>query len=83
MIAKKKDRVYAWIALVLLLFSWIPLLGVFLFLPAAMYLSIKQIRLVKRNAKKYGGYWLAVVVLVLSVLSFIAGVLILTYSINI
>ena len=48
----KRDYHYAWIALVLSLFFWIPLLNIVFFLPSAIYLSTKQIRLAKREPEK-------------------------------
>ena len=51
----KKERKYLWMAIISSFFAWVPFLNILIFLPLAIYLSSKQIRLAKVNADKYGG----------------------------
>ncbi len=72
----KKDYSYVWIALVLSLFFWVPLLNVVFFLPLAVYLSIKQIRLAKTEPEKYGTLIFPALILAHSSFSIIASIII-------
>jgi hypothetical protein len=78
----KKDYSYVWIALILSLFFWVPMLNVLVFLPLAIYLSIRQIQLQKKNQEKYGRFIYPALVLAHSVFSMCMSVIILTLSTN-
>jgi len=76
----KKNYTYAWVALILSLFFWIPILNIVLFLPSAIYLSIKQIRLARKEPEKYGKLIFPVLVLAHSSFSIIISIIILFLS---
>ena len=78
----KKDYSYVWIALVLSLFFWVPILNIVAFLPAAMYFSIKQISLIKEDPKKYGRLIYPSLVLAHSMFSIFASIFILILSVK-
>lgn len=74
---KKKDYRFAWIALILSLFFWVPILNLIFFLPSAIYLSTKQIKLAKKDPKIYGRLIFPGIVLVHSTFSIIVSLFIL------
>ena len=76
----KKNKTYAWIAVMFCLFFWVPILSIFFFLPAAIYCSIKQIRLVRRDAERYGGFVMSVICLIFSSISLLIGIIIFILS---
>ena len=76
----KKDYTYVWLALVLSLFFWVPLLNVVLFLPLAIYLSTKQIRLAKKEPENYGTIIFPALILAHSSFSIIASIIIMFLS---
>lgn len=78
----KKDHSYVWIALILSLFFWVPLLNVIIFLPSAICLSTKQIILAKRYPERYGSLIFPALVLAHSTFSIIASSFILYLSIT-
>ncbi|MBW2982482.1 hypothetical protein KY343_06390 [Candidatus Woesearchaeota archaeon] len=69
----KKDYHYVWIALILSLFFWVPLLNIIFFLPLAIILSIKQIKLAKKEPNKYGKLIFPAIILAHSTFSIIAS----------
>jgi len=77
---KKKDYYLAWIALILSLFFWVPILNILFFLPLAIYLSIKQIKLAKKQPEIYGRLIFPVLILAHSTFSIIASTFILYLS---
>jgi hypothetical protein len=77
---KKKHYYYAWIALILSLFFWVPILNIVLFLPSAIYLSIKQIMLAKKEPERYGSLIFPILILVHSTFSIIVSTYILYIS---
>lgn len=78
----KKDYSYVWIALVLSLFFWVPILNIVAFLPAAMYFSVKQITLIKEDSKKYGRLIYPSLILAHSIFSMCASIFILILSVK-
>ncbi len=76
---KKKSK-DAWAALALSLFFWVPLLNVIFFLPAAIFLSSKQIAMSRKRPDVYGGVILSVIVLFHASISFILSLRILVLS---
>ena len=79
---EKKDYSYVWIALILSLFFWVPILNIIAFLPAAMCFSVKQIVLIKKNSAKYGRLIYPSLILVHSVFSMCMSLLILVLSVK-
>ena len=78
----KKDNVYVWIAFVFLLFSWIPLLGIFLFIPLSVFFCVKQIKLVKLDSKRHGGKRFAFFLIITSIIVWIFGIILFIYSLK-
>jgi hypothetical protein len=76
----KKDYSYVWIALILSLFFWVPILNIVAFLPAAMYFSTKQIGLAKYEPEKYGRVIYPAIIFAHSIVSMIFSLLILIIS---
>ena len=79
---KKKNYSYVWIALVLSLFFWVPLLNIMFFLPLAIFFSIKQIILIKKEPERYGRIIFHSLILAHSSFSIMASAFILYLSIS-
>ena len=60
---KKKDRKYFWIAFVLSLFAWVPLLNIFFFIPVAIFFAVKQILRARKDSETYGGKIISIILL--------------------
>lgn len=71
---KKKKYRKIWTALILCLFSWIPLINIAVLLPLALYFIIHQIILIKKSPEEYGGMILSVPCLILIIFLFVMGV---------
>lgn len=76
----KKKYTYAWIALILSLFFWVPILNIVFFLPSAIYLSIKQIRLARKEPEKYGMIIFSSLILAHSSFSIVVSIIVLILS---
>jgi len=68
--AAKKNYTKLWIAILLLFLTWIPLLNIAAILPAAIYLVISQMVLIRKQPEKYGGMILAIVCFIGSIVIF-------------
>lgn len=78
----KKNHTYVWIALIFSLFFWIPLLNIVLFLPLAIYFSIKQIRFTIKEPETYGRLIFPVLILAHSTFSIVVSSFILYLSVT-
>ena len=67
---QKKSRAMAITSFVFSLFFWVPLLNLF-FGALSIYLGIKSIRKIKKEPNLYGGRWLAIIGITLSVIVYI------------
>ncbi|MBD3249752.1 hypothetical protein GF336_06930 [Candidatus Woesearchaeota archaeon] len=76
---KKKSK-NAWVALMVSLFFWVPLLNVIIFLPLAIFLSSKQMVLARKRPDRYGGFVLSMLVLLHASISFIFSLRVLLMS---
>jgi len=63
----KKDITCAWISFICIIFFWVPIVNLVL-LPLSIYFSIRQIKLVKKDGSKYGGYLFCLVMVIFSIL---------------
>jgi len=79
---RKKDYSYVWLALILSLLFWVPLLNIIVFLPLAIYLSVKQIKLQKKEPEIYGRMIYPALILAHSLFSMFISILILILSTN-
>ncbi len=80
-IYKKKKVTLVFIALLLSLLFIIPIFNVFVFLPLAILLSIKQLKFISHDSKTNGALPLTVYVLIMSCISEVASIVGLIYSI--
>lgn len=78
----KKDYSYVWIAFFLSLFFWVPILNMAVFLPIAMYFSIKQILLIKEDPERYGRKIYPAAILAHSIFSISMSILIFILSLR-
>lgn len=78
----RKDSTYAWLSLVLVLFFWIPLLNVFFFLPASIYFGIKAMKKARKEPTKHGGFWIALISVVVASVSFAYSLVVLIMSLS-
>ena len=69
----KKDNSYAWISLILLLFLWVPILNVFLIIPASLFFSTTALIRARRSPEKYGGFAFALILVTVAALCWIAA----------
>ncbi|MBU0535831.1 MAG: hypothetical protein KKE20_02615 [Nanoarchaeota archaeon] len=72
-----KESGYAWAAIILALFFWVPIFNVFLFLPASLYCGVTAIRNVRRDPEKHEGMALSIVAVVFASISFVYALIVL------
>lgn len=65
-IPAKKNYNYPLISLGILLFSWLPLLNVFVILPLSLYFGIKGMLRTRKNPGMYGGFWISLISIIIA-----------------
>ncbi|MEK6983234.1 MAG: DUF4190 domain-containing protein [Nanoarchaeota archaeon] len=70
LVDRKKSKSMALTSYVFGLFTWVPLLNLF-FGVLAIYLGLKAIGKIKKDATKYGGKWFAIIGIILGIIVYI------------